>query len=667
MKRLALLLLLALGLGRSVPARADVPYSTWAWAPGGYLTQTQAAYEPVAEIDLPTEGPQDLVATVSGDLYVADTGNGRILRLRGFEVVASYGEGVLEGPTGLHVGADGTLYVADGAANVVVILSPDGQPRASFGRPDEPLFGANRQFLPRKIAVDARQNLYLISEGSVDGVVQMNLNGDFIGYFGANTATMTLGMILQRTFLTEAQLAQFVRNEAASPSNLTIDSQSLLSTVTAGAPRTESIRRFTVAGRNILELDYGSRTFRDLDVSADGLLTAVDSGGVIYQYDRNGALLFVFGALDTGEQRLGMLRNPAAIASASDTLFVLDQDKNAIVVFRVTEFARTVQQGVRLYNEGYYAEARPHFERVLAFNGSFGLAYKAIADAQFKAGDYENALRNYLLAEDQEGYSEAFWELRNVVLQRTLATALGGLAGLWLLAQVGAVLDRRLAWSQPLTDWLRGLRRFRLIDDLVFLFRFIRHPLDSFTYIKTGERGSLPFAILLYAWVVLAYVLSLYLTGYSLNRFSNPLLISLELEVTVVIGLVALWNAANYLVSTINDGEGRLRDVIIGSAYSLFPVALFILPIALISNVLTQNEVFLHAFSQQLMWAWTGLMLFLMVQEIHNYAFSETVRNVLMTLFTMAMVVLTGYILYVLFNQVFDFVFAILQEVGLRA
>jgi succinate dehydrogenase hydrophobic anchor subunit len=60
-------------------------------------------------------------------------------------------------------------------------------------------------------------------------------------------------------------------------------------------------------------------------------------------------------------------------------------------------------------------------------------------------------------------------------------------------------------------------------------------------------------------------------------------------------------------------------------------------------------------------------MLFLMVQEIHNYAFSETVRNVLMTLFTMAMVVLTGYILYVLFNQVFDFVFAILQEVGLRA
>jgi len=59
-------------------------------------------------------------------------------------------------------------------------------------------------------------------------------------------------------------------------------------------------------------------------------------------------------------------------------------------------------------------------------------------------------------------------------------------------------------------------------------------------------------------------------------------------------------------------------------------------------------------------------MLFFMVKEIHNYEFMETVRNVLVTLFTMALFVLTGYILYILFSQFFDFVTAILQELRLR-
>jgi len=67
------------------------------------------------------------------------------------------------------------------------------------------------------------------------------------------------------------------------------------------------------------------------------------------------------------------------------------------------------------------------------------------------------------------------------------------------------------------------------------------------------------------------------------------------------------------------------------------------------------------------MWVWVGIMLFLMVKEVHNYTFSETVKNVLLTLFTMGLFVLAGYILYVLFNQLFDFVSAVVQEIGLRA
>lgn len=664
--RVWLIVLLGAVLGAALPAHALTPYTTWTMGPGGRLFLTQDAYIPVAEVDLPVSAPEDMFLAPDGALYLADTGNGRILKLRDLEVIGALGKGTLKSPTGVTVDEDGVVYVTDAGNETVAIFEPDGRLRRAFGRPSEPLFGKRRQFLPRKLAVDARRNLYVVSEGSVDGLALMNTEGNFIGYFAANSAEMSLKMILQRLFLTREQLEQFVKTEAASPSNVAIDRRGLVYTVTAGMARDRSLRKFTINGRNLFHNVYGSTTFRDVQVSDAGLLLAVDANGQIYEYDLNGTLLFKFGASDRGEQRLGTLSNPTAIERAGDKLYVLDKDKNAIVVYQVTDFARRVHDGVRLYMEGLYTEAQPYFEDVLRYNGLFIMAYQAIADAHYKRGDYAQALATYRYAEDRNGYSQAFWELRNAALQRHLANAVIGVFGLWVAASAFNRLQRRHRWFDPLLQRIGAFRRIRLVDDFVFLFRFIKQPADSFYYIKANLRGSLAFAFILYAWVVVVRIASLYLTSFIFSPYANPTEIRVEVEAAYVIVALMLWNAANYLVSTISDGEGRLRDVIIGTAYSLFPYALFTLPIALVSNVLTLNEVFLHEAATSLAWFWVGLMLFLMVKEIHNYTLSETARNILITLFTMAMFLLTGYILYVLFDQLLEFISTIAQEVGLR-
>lgn len=667
MKRSLSLLLLLLALSVALaPVRAGSPYTTWTLGPGGYLWPMQDAYTPLREIVLPLSNPEDMFLAPDGFLYVADTGNGRIVRLdAAFQIAAEYGQGILDAPTGLFVDESGTIFIADAGKNAIVILDSSGTLRSEFGRPTEPLFGANRDFLPRKIAVDARENLYIVSEGSVDGLVMLNTNGSFIGYFGANSAQMSLKMILQRLFLTDEQLSQFIRNEAASPSNVTIDRQSLVYTITAGTERSTAIRKFTVSGKNLFDGMFGSNTFRDIDVSDDGLLVAVDSTGGIYEYDLNGTLLFVFGSQDRGDQRLGLLSSPTAIERIGEDLVVLDG--STLVTYRVTDLARRLHDGVRLYMEGFYTEARPYFEDVLTYNGLVIMAYQAIADAAYKEADYPAALEFYRYAEDRGGYSETFWELRNAVLQRSLGHALGLMFGAWLFLSVFSRLERRYKWLDPLRRAARALQKVRLVDDLAFLFRFIRQPADSFYYIKQNLRGSLLFALLIYAWVLAARILSIYLTGFVFSPFSTSWQIHIEMEVTYVVLPLLLWNVANYLVSTISDGEGRLRHVFIGSAYSLFPYALFALPIALLSNVLTLNEAFIHGFSTQIMWFWMGIMLVIMVREIHNYSVSETVRNIFATLFTMAMFLLTAYILYVLFTQLFEFIQAIVQEVSLHA
>jgi tetratricopeptide (TPR) repeat protein len=665
-KFLSFLIVAAVFLFASGDVLADTPYNTWAWGPGQRAVRTQDAYTPVDEIDLPISSAEDMFITPDGLMYIADTGHGQILELKDFQVIATYGDGILQGPTGIYVDDQGTMYIADAKSNTIVILDRDGKLVKQFGRPVEPLFGKDNEFLPQKIAVDARQNLYIISQGSVNGIVQMNTKGNFIGYFGSNASTMSLKMILQRLFLTKSQLAQFIKNVAASPSNLALGQQGIVYTVTAGTSWWTSISAFTISGKNIFPRAYGSISFRDINVSNDGLILAVDADGYMYEYDQNGHLLFFFGAKDTGNQRLGTLKNPTAIDRYQDRVYVLDQDKNAVIVYQTTEFAKKVHDGVRLYVQGYYDEARPYFEEVLNYNGSFIMAYQGIADAYFKDGDYTNALTAYRYAEDQSGYSNAFWELRNLVLQKYLGTAIFALLGLWLAQVAVSRLDKRYQWFGPVRKWFRDLLRFKLFDDFIFMFRFIKQPADSFYYIKKKQRGSLLFAGLLYAWVVVARVLSLYLTGFIFNKYTVLAYIKVGNEVMTTLLLIFIWNAANYLISTISDGEGRVRDVIIGSAYGLFPYALFVLPIALISNVLTLNEIFIYKFSLDIMWFWTGIMLFLMVKEIHNYSFSETVRNVLLTIFTMGLFLLTGYILYVLFSQLYEFIVAIIQEIGLR-
>lgn len=210
------------------------------------------------------------------------------------------------------------------------------------------------------------------------------------------------------------------------------------------------------------------------------------------------------------------------------------------------------------------------------------------------------------------------------------------------------------------------MKQFRLVDDFLFMLRFIKQPVDSFYYIKKKQRGSLTFAILVYLWVLVVRLLTQYLTAFVFNNYASVSDIRVENELLYPLVFLFLWNAANYLVSTISDGEGRVRDVVIGTAYSLFPYALFALPLAIISNVLSLNEVFIFSFIQNIIWAWTALMLVIMVKEIHNYSFGELVRNILVTLFTMALFMLTAYIMYVLFNQLFDFISAIFQELRLR-
>jgi hypothetical protein len=97
------------------------------------------------------------------------------------------GKGVLKSPTGVCVDVDGNIYVADEENKKVFIFDKTFNLVKEIGRPTEPLFGNDSQYTPTKVAVDRVGNMYITSTGNANGVIQINKDGSFVGYFGRNT------------------------------------------------------------------------------------------------------------------------------------------------------------------------------------------------------------------------------------------------------------------------------------------------------------------------------------------------------------------------------------------------------------------------------------------------------------------------------------------------
>ncbi|WP_059172401.1 YIP1 family protein [Bacillus sp. FJAT-27445] len=650
-------------------ASAEVPYATETMAADGSIIQTQTAYKPLGRFlpDVEVKSPEDIYSDSSGMMYIADSGTKRIIAADEEGTVKGvFGDGILGTPTGVFVDEQSIIYVADYEKEKIFSFSQDGKLIAEFGRPTSPLFGKNSPYKPQKVSVDRRGNIYVISEGSTNGIIQLSKNGDFMGYYGVNSTGISFSSLLQNLFSSEKQKARMFMKTPPAPDNIAIDSQGLIYSVTEGT-KNEVIKKLNVAGKNMLSPYISDvSNYQDITVDAAGNIFAISGKGKIHEFDSFGHLLFIFGGRDDGSNRLGLFKQPTGIAIGKNgRLYVTDKERGMIQVFEPTSFAGKVHEGIALFKEGLYVKSQKHWESVLELNSSFGLAHYAMGLAYYKQQEYDKSIEEFKFAEAVDGYSDSFWEVRQKWMQDNLGTVFTFLIGAAILYYSIKFLDKKAGILHlPRRRW-ESFKRVKLVGELLFLFKFFRHPIDSFYDLKRNGHASVLSATILYCVLFIEFLVSRFQTGF-IFRSGISEEVSLGAEVAKVLLPLLLFIIINYMVSTINDGEGRFKDVYIGTIYSLAPYLVFILPIVLISNVLTLNEAFVYIFSTRIVYAWCLVILVIMIKEIHNYSFTETVRNIFVTLFGMGIMVLVIFIIFVLADQVYDFVYSVIKEVVLR-
>jgi hypothetical protein len=84
------------------------------------------------------------------------------------------------------------------------------------------------------------------------------------------------------------------------------------------------------------------------------------------------------------------------------------------------------------------------------------------------------------------------------------------------------------------------------------------------------------------------------------------------------------------------------------------------------SNGMTFNEIFLYQFLLFVAGLLTAGYFFFMVKETHFYNVKETFQSIAISAFTMVMMLLSVFIVYILLNEIVSLGFDITMEVGYR-
>lgn len=676
---LLVVLLVAMGLATelcSVTASADTPYLTYTVDGYGYMEETQTAYlakRTIIKFDEQfINGACDMCVTDDGYIYVADTGNARILvgTTEG-KLVKTIGDGLLKTPMGVFVTDNKHIYVADRDANMVYEFSEDGEVLNKYGKPSSPLYGEALDFLPIKIVVNDAGIMFIVCQSNTNGIVEISPSegGTFLGYFGTNYASQDLQTIIYRAILTDEQRAKMVSNIPATPDNLAIDAKGLIYTVTRG-DEARTLKRLNIAGTNMISAGNLQGVYDEAPAAVavgnhDNVYVA-SAKGYIYEYNEQGEPIYVFGGMDDGTQRVGLSTQITSIQVAdNDMIYVLDSDKNQIQVYEPSEFTQKLHNALYLYSKGRYTESREPLTEVLKMNSMFDYANKAMGRAYFQEENYDEAIHYAELAKDYEGYSDAFWEIRNIWLKNHIVAVILTIIALWIVFKVIHTLDKKMGILNGVRTLKEKIRKNRFISNVMYSGYFMKHPIDGSYGIAREGRDSWAAPSFILLLFTVEFVINKYLCGF-LQKTVREGRYEIFSDVGMILVVIVAVTACNYLVCTINDGEGTIRKIYTYFCYCLLPYVALIPVSFIFSHIVTTNEQFLITLVEVLMYTWIVVLGILGIKEVNNYTGKETFKIICLTIFTILIVALLIFIIYVLWAQVFEFISAVFGEAVYR-
>lgn len=424
-------------------AYANYTYDVWGDAyiePDSYVAEMELDGSQIGVGHFST--PKDLFAAEDGQLYIADTGNHRIVILNSDfslnRVIASFtykdNEEKFNQPSGVFVDKEGRLFVADTENHRIVVFNFGDECIAIYDTPEKMTELTDFEYRPIRISVDSAGRIFVVSQDLSKGMLELDSQGNFVSFFGATSVKENFVDLIWSRLLTREQKDNDSHSQPTEYSANDIDEDGFVyGTISAKLGYSVSIRRLNPMGEDVLrrmgnqdpvgDLDSvatsgseSSTQFIDICVHNNGSYSALDQlRGRVFTYDSDGNLLYVFGGI--GQQQ-GEVTSPKAIERLSDGRFVvLDGGLQQLIFYKPTEYALWIEKAVTAQDLRQYKEAENYWRQILTMTTNSELAYVGVGKALFRQGSYKQAMEYFKLGNNREWYSKAFKEYRREALK----------------------------------------------------------------------------------------------------------------------------------------------------------------------------------------------------------------------------------------------------------
>lgn len=733
---LALALVIVLTVG-CFPVSAITPYQTFTYSYTGEMQKSPAAYVPYDTIDSfdlglegttkededitlkPLNSPSDLFVDDYQNIYIADGENDRILKIVKendrykvklviHEFINDQGvPDTLDGCKGLFVkcnstaedvangeAEDGLIYVADTDNYRIVVFDMEGNFVREIGEPKSEAIEEGSLYKPIALSVDDAGRIYVVSSTTYMGVITLRQDGTFLGYIGAQKATVDAFDIIWRYFQTDAQQAASDRYVPTEFNNITIDKDGFIYVTTSSIDEAQQqaaivgkdtsdkyapVKKLNLSGIDVMyrtgfyppsgelnvmnfETQYntvsGTSKIIDVALGPDGTWSLIDEKRQrIYTYDENGNMLWAFG--NTGNQ-IGTLSSIQCLAYHGTDMIVLDKNTSTLQIFTRTTYGDLLAQALQNQQAREYDEAINDWREVLKMNNNFDLAYIGIGRALLRSEQYEEAMEYFEFAYETENWSDAFQATRKEIIRKYLFVMIIAVIVLILL------LVKFMGWVGKVNNKAthKQGRKSKYYEELVYGFYVMVHPFDGFWDLKHEKRGSLRAAFTFVAFTIAVDTFHSLVSGYLFNTEGKG--VNILLEIVAVALPLLLWCVGNWCLTTLFDGEGTFKDIFIATSYALLPYPLLLLVSTILSNMVTLQEASMVTMITTIGVVWMGGLILFGSTTTHDYTFGKGVITALGTILAVAVIIFVCVLFSGLIVKIYTFINNIVVEISFR-
>lgn len=360
--------------------------------------------------------------------------------------------------------------------------------------------------------------------------------------------------------------------------------------------------------------------------------------------------------------------------------------------------------------EQYGAET--YWQQVVKMNTNYELAYLGIGKALLRRGEYKEAMDYFELAHSATYYSKAYSEYRDAILSKNFSwimTAVILVVVLWIVLsyrkylkkknlalaaatamneEKAAILSGRITAlhrenqeeekinEDDLNEETQDVKKFswsKVWNSIKYFFKetvgyplyILTHPIQGFTDFKIEKKGKMWVSIVILLMYVLMEILAYQYEGIITNTNNPQKFNSIQILIYGVLPPIVL-AVANWSVTTLLDGKGKMKEIFMMICYSLFPVTVFGFLNILLSNVMTLDEAQFITLINIIGWVLTGIMAFMGLVVIHEYGVGKTIWSIILTIVATLIIAFIALLVFDLVQQMYGFVYSLYKEITTR-